>query len=65
MKHSKLSEMVDEAITDPGKLNIKLKKDKVDFAFNSLVQSGGVYDLKLGAAADSRNLQVRCYMRRN
>ena len=50
--------MVDAAIMDPGKLNIKLKKDKVDIAFNTLVQSGGAYDLKLGAAIDSRNLQV-------
>ena len=50
--------MVDAAILDPGKLNIKLNKEKVDYAFNSLVQSGGTYDLKLGAAGDSRNLQV-------
>ena len=58
MKHSRLADQVTQAIMDPARLEIKLKKDRVDSAFTPCIQSGGQYDLKLGAAPDERHLQV-------
>ena len=37
---------MEEVITKPEKINLKLKSDSVDIAYPPVVQSGGVYDLK-------------------
>lgn len=52
VKHSKLAEMTEEVITDPAKINLKLKQDNVDIAYPPLFQSGGNYELKVGIASD-------------
>lgn len=46
IKHRKFSERVEEVITKPEKINLKLKSDSVDIAYPPVVQSGGTYDLK-------------------
>ncbi|KAK9824573.1 hypothetical protein WJX72_011424 [[Myrmecia] bisecta] len=57
VKHSRLSERLEEVITDPSKINIKLKAENVDIAYPPIVQSGGNYDLKVSAQSDDRVLQ--------
>lgn len=56
VKHSKLSEATEEVISDPGKINVKLKADNVDIAYPPVFQSGGKYDLKVSAQSDDSNL---------
>lgn len=46
VKHSKLSEKTEEAITNPAKIQVKLRDDNVDIAYPPIFQSGGEYDLK-------------------
>ena len=46
IKHRKLSERIEEVITKPEKINLKLKADSVDIAYPPVVQSGGNYDFK-------------------
>lgn len=46
IKHRKLSERIEEVITKPEKINLKLKSESVDIAYPPVVQSGGNYDLK-------------------
>jgi nucleosome binding factor SPN SPT16 subunit len=46
VKHSKLMAIVEEAIQNPAKLNIRLKPEAVDLAYSPLFQSGGDYDIK-------------------
>ena len=46
IKHRKLSERIEEVITKPEKISLKLKSDSVDIAYPPVVQSGGTYDLK-------------------
>ena len=47
VKHSKLSEKTEEAITNPVKIQVKLRDDNVDIAYPPIFQSGGEYDLKV------------------
>lgn len=56
VKHSKLSELTEEVITDPSKLGVKLKPENVDIAYPPIVQSGGKYDLKVSAPSDDSPL---------
>jgi len=46
MKHSKLSERIEEVISKPEKVRVKLKEELVDIAYPPIVQSGGAYDFK-------------------
>ena len=57
MRHAKFTAKLEEAITDPAKLGIKLRADNVDIAYPPIVQSGGVYDLRASAQSDDRHLQ--------
>lgn len=57
VKHTKFGQKIEEVITDPSKINVKLKADMVDISYPPIVQSGGVYDLKAGASNDERPLQ--------
>lgn len=41
VKHSKLSTTTEEVITDPSKVNVKLRKENVDIAYPPIFQSGG------------------------
>ncbi len=41
VKHSKLCSSTEEVITDPSKINVKLKKENVDIAYPPIFQSGG------------------------
>jgi len=56
IKHSKLSEMTEQVITDPSKLGIKLKAENVDIAYPPIFQSGGKYDLRVSVASDDNVL---------
>ncbi len=38
VKHSKLSEMTEEVITDPSKIGVKLRADNVDIAYPPIFQ---------------------------
>ncbi|MEW5314858.1 MAG: hypothetical protein WDW38_006323 [Sanguina aurantia] len=53
IKHSKLSTMAEECITDPSKVNVKLKADAVDLAYPPVFQSNGAYDLRVSAPNDN------------
>ena len=57
VRHAKFTAKLEEAITDPAKLGIKLRADNVDIAYPPIVQSGGVYDLRASAQSDERHLQ--------
>ena len=46
MKHRKFSEKIEETITKPDKIQLKLKPEAVDIAYPPIVQSGGVYDFR-------------------
>ncbi len=47
VKHSKLSEKTEEAITNPTRIQVKLRGDNVDIAYPPIFQSGGEYDTKV------------------
>lgn len=53
-KHTKLSEKIEEVITDPMKAKVKLKKENVDIAYPPIVQSGGDYNLKVSAQSTDK-----------
>lgn len=55
-KHSKLSEAVQEMITNPAKHQIKLKADACEFAYLPVVASGGSFTLRIGAECDTAKL---------
>lgn len=57
VKHSKFGQKIEEVITDPSKIKIKLKPENVDISYPPIVQSGGVYDLRPSATTDDRPLQ--------
>ena len=40
VKHAKLAEATEEAVTDPSKVNVKLKPENVDIAYPPIFQSG-------------------------
>jgi nucleosome binding factor SPN SPT16 subunit len=54
--HEKLSNEVDDIITNPEKINIKISADAVDSCYTPIVQSGGKYDIKVSAYSDSEKL---------
>ena len=48
VKHSALSDEAESDMLDPViKLGVKLRKEVVDAAYPPIIQSGGVYDLKV------------------
>jgi nucleosome binding factor SPN SPT16 subunit len=56
-KHSKLSEEVQEMITNPAKkAGVKLKADACEYAYLPVVASGGTYPLRIGAECDAAKL---------
>ena len=57
VKHVKLSEKVEEVVTDPSRLQLRMNANKVDIAYPPILQSGGVYDLRISAQSDERVLQ--------
>lgn len=57
VKHTKMGEMIEEAVTNPSLVGVKLKQDLLDIAFPATVQSGGVYDLRATAQNDERPLK--------
>lgn len=54
VKHSRFSEKIEQAIQDPQACQVRLKAENLDSAYPPLVQSGGVYELKLGTQSDDR-----------
>ena len=52
-----MGEMIEEAVTNPSLVGVKLKQDLLDIAFPATVQSGGVYDLRATAQNDERPLK--------
>ena len=57
VRHTKMGELIEEAITNPGLVGVKLKQDLLDIAFPATVQSGGVYDLRATAQNDDRPMK--------
>ncbi|GAB4820394.1 hypothetical protein N2152v2_007440 [Parachlorella kessleri] len=55
VKHSKLAAKTEEVITDPSKINIKLKAELLDIAYPPVFQSGGEYDVRLAGAVSNDN----------
>lgn len=59
VKHTKLADDISDAITNPQKkANIKLKADNCDFAYLPVVQSGGKFDMRIGAESDEAKLHT-------
>ena len=54
--HEALAQKLDDMIEDPSQIGLKIPKDDVASCFFPIVQSGGVYDLKVSAVSDTRNL---------
>eukprot|EP00605_Chrysophyceae_sp_TOSAG23-4_P002193 GSChrysophyteH1.ASY1.ANO1.2423.1 assembled CDS len=54
--HEKLSSDIDEIISNPEKIGIKISVDAVDSCYTPIVQSGGKYDIKVSAFSDSEKL---------
>ena len=57
VKHSKLSEEIEQVLSEPSKIHVKLNPQNLDIAYAPIVQSGGQYDLKVSAASDERRLE--------
>ena len=57
VKHSKLSEEIEQTLGEPSKIQVKLNPQNLDIAYAPIVQSGGQYDLKVSAASDERRLE--------
>ncbi len=53
VKHSTLSSLVEDRILEPSKLEVRLKRDKVNTCYSPVVQSGGNYNLKITAQSNS------------
>ena len=57
VKHSKLAARAERALADPAAAGVPTPSiAPLDAAFPPIIQSGGVYDLKLSAASDERAL---------
>ena len=56
IKHSELCEAIREMIVDPSKNGIKLKAENCEVAYLPVVQSGGEFELRVGAESDDRKL---------
>ena len=57
VKHSKLAARAERALADPAAAGVPAPAfTPLDAAFPPIIQSGGVYDLKLSAASDERSL---------
>ena len=57
VRHNKLSEEIEQVLMDPQKINVKLNQANLDIAYAPIVQSGGIYDLKVSAASSEEKLQ--------
>jgi nucleosome binding factor SPN SPT16 subunit len=56
VKHSALSEAISQMISTPSACGIKLKPESCDIAYLPVVQSGGQFNLRIGAESDDRRL---------
>ena len=46
ISHKKFADKVEAALTNPEKIQLKLKAEAVDIAYPPIIQSGGHYDFK-------------------
>ena len=44
--HKRFADQIENALTNPEKIQLKIKSESVDIAYPPIVQSGGQYDLK-------------------
>ncbi len=49
---------IEQIILDPSKIGVKVSADAVDVCYSPIVQSGGVYDIKVSAQSDENNLSA-------
>jgi hypothetical protein len=56
VKHSQLSNTIQDMIVNPSKSGIKLNPDNCEFAYLPVVASGGDFNLRVGAESDDRKL---------
>ena len=57
VKHSTLSSLIEDRLLEPSKLEVRLKRDKVNTCYAPIVQSGGTYDLKITAQSNNEVLK--------
>lgn len=57
VKHTQLSEEIEQTIMNPQNINVKLNKANLDIAYAPIVQSGGSYDLKVSAASSDDKIK--------
>jgi nucleosome binding factor SPN SPT16 subunit len=56
ISHEALAQKLDDMIEDPSKIGLKLPKDDVASCYFPIVQSGGIYDMKVSAMSDTNAL---------
>jgi nucleosome binding factor SPN SPT16 subunit len=56
ISHEALASYVDEILEDPSKISLKVPKEDVQSCYFPIIQSGGVYDLKVSAQSTGANL---------
>jgi len=54
ISHDKLSAKMAAVLDDPSKIEVRLKKDMVDMAYQPLFESGGEYSLKIGGESSEK-----------
>ena len=57
MKHAKLSEGVEKAVTDK-KFVPNLDTSQLDLCYPAIIQSGGNYKMKFTVASDKENVRL-------
>lgn len=56
MTHEDITAKIESIILDPSKIKLEIAKEFVDICFSPIVQSGGVYDVKVSAVSNTDNL---------
>ena len=57
MTHEELATYVEEILEDPSKISLKVPKEDVQSCYYPIVQSGGVYDLRVSAQSTKEQLK--------
>jgi nucleosome binding factor SPN SPT16 subunit len=56
ISHEALASYVEEILEDPSKISLKVPKEDVQSCYFPIIQSGGVYDLRVSAQSTGANL---------
>lgn len=55
--HLDISNKISEIINDPSKIGVKVSPEAVEVCYDPIIQSGGVYDIKVSALSDENILR--------